>query len=56
LEVEEILQRLEDSDDEQVSDEVYQQMRFDLCPNCCRKFRKNPLGRDALKQFDFSKN
>jgi hypothetical protein len=56
LEVQEILERLEDADDDQVGDEVYQQMRFDLCPRCCRKFRKNPLGRELSKQFDFSKN
>jgi hypothetical protein len=56
LEVQEILERLDDADDDQVGDEVFQQMRFDLCPSCCRKYRKNPLGRDLSKQFTFSKN
>jgi hypothetical protein len=56
LEVQEILERLDDAEDEHVGDEVYQQMRFDLCPKCCRQFRKSPLGRDVSKQFDFSKN
>ncbi len=56
LEVQEILERLDDAEDDQVSDEVYQQTRYDLCPSCCRKFRKNPLGREPSKQFDFSKN
>lgn len=56
LEVQEILERLEDAEDDHVGDEVYQQMRFDLCPKCTRKFRKNPLGRELSKQFDFSKN
>jgi hypothetical protein len=56
LEVQDILERLDDADDDQIGDEVYQQMRFDLCPSCCRKFRKNPLGRELSKQFDFSKN
>ena len=28
-------------------DEVYQQLRFDLCPECRKKFVKNPLGREA---------
>jgi hypothetical protein len=31
-------------------------MRFDLCPECRKKFLKNPLGREHSKQFDFSKN
>lgn len=56
LEVQEILERLDDSEDDQVGEDVYQQMRFDLCPKCTRKFRKNPLGRELSKQFDFSKN
>lgn len=51
-----ILDRLGDSTSEQVGDDVYQQMRFDLCPTCRKKFLKNPLGRAASEQFDFSKN
>jgi hypothetical protein len=35
---------------------VYEQLRFDLCPECRKKFLKNPLGREYSKQFDFSKN
>lgn len=30
--------------------------RFDLCPGCHQKFLKDPLGRDAVRSFDFSKN
>jgi hypothetical protein len=56
LEVQEILERLDEAEDDKVGDDVYQQMRFDLCPRCCRKFRKNPLGKELSKQFDFSKN
>ena len=33
-----------------------QKLRFDLCPECYRKFVKDPLGRDAANRFDFSKN
>lgn len=56
LEVQDILERLDDVDDDQMGDDVYQQLRFDLCPECCRRFRKNPLSRESSKQFDFSKN
>jgi hypothetical protein len=32
-------------------------MRFDLCPECRKKFVKSPLGREAVaKAFDFSEN
>ncbi len=54
--VQEILQRLEDAEDDQLGEDVYQQMRFDLCPECRKRFAKNPLGRDAKPVFDFSNN
>jgi hypothetical protein len=54
LEVQEILEQLETSDG--VGDDVHLEARYDLCPDCCRKFRLNPLGRESIKQFDFSKN
>ena len=30
--------------------------RFDLCPRCYAKFKKDPLGRDALRRMNFSEN
>jgi hypothetical protein len=56
-EVQDMLQRMEETGTEGVEeDEVYQQLRFDLCPECRKKFLKQPLGRQAVKQFDFSQN
>jgi hypothetical protein len=55
-EIEDILERLEDADNDDVCDDVYQQLRFDLCPQCRRRFANNPLGREAAKLFDFSDN
>jgi hypothetical protein len=57
-EIQDILERLEDAESEQIGDDVYQQLRFDLCPECRRKFLKNPLGREILaaKAVGFSKN
>jgi hypothetical protein len=54
-EVQEILQRAEDSENDQICDDVYQQMRFDVCPDCRRAFVKNPLGR-SMPQLNFSQN
>ena len=56
LEVHEILERSDAEDDECVSDHVYQKRRYDLCPECHRKFIKNPLGREHAAQFGFSQN
>ncbi len=55
-EMQEILQRMEEAGTDAVGEEVYQQLRFDLCPECRKRFMKNPLGREAAKKFDFSKN
>ena len=55
-EIQDILECLGDADAEQVGDDVYKQMRFDLCPDCRRKFAQNPLGRETAKMLDFSKN
>jgi len=55
-EIQEILKRLEDAEDDQIGEEVYQLLRFDLCPECRKKFLKNPLGRDNVKVLDFSEN
>jgi hypothetical protein len=51
-----ILESLDDARSEAIGDDVYQQLRFDLCPECRRRFLKNPLGKKAAEQFDFSKN
>ncbi len=55
-EIHEIIERLDDAADAQIGEDVYQQLRFDLCPECKKRFLKNPLGRKAVEQFDFSKN
>jgi len=55
-EIQDILERLGDSDDDQIGDDVYQQLRFDLCSECRKKFVENPLGREVAKAFGFSEN
>lgn len=55
-EIHEILERMDSSDNDKVGEDVYQEMRFDLCPECRKRFLKNPLGRKPTEQFDFSKN
>ena len=55
-EIEEIIERLEDAEDERIGDEIYQQVRYDLCSECCKKFMRNPLGKQAAPLFNFSQN
>ena len=56
LEVEEVLSRLEDSEDEEIGEDVFQRKVYDLCPRCYRKFKENPLGSELATQFGFSEN
>jgi hypothetical protein len=51
-----MLERLEDAADDRLDEAVYQQVRFDLCPDCRKRFMKNPLAREAVKAFGFSAN
>lgn len=55
-EIQDILERLEDAESDEVGEDVYQQLRFDLCPECRRKFLKDPLGREPARVLDFSEN
>ena len=55
-EIQDILERLEDAESDQIGEDVHQQLRFDLCPECRRRFVKNPLGREVAKVLGFSEN
>jgi hypothetical protein len=53
-EMHEMLERTGEDGATPFGDQAHQQLRFDLCPTCCKKYLKNPLGREV--QFEFSKN
>jgi len=55
-EIQDILERLDDAEDEQISDDVYHQKRYDLCSECRNRYVKNPLGRIAMQELGFSQN
>ena len=56
LEVHEILETVDIIDEDGVAEEVYQQLKFDLCPECYRKFIKAPIGKENSVEFNFSQN
>lgn len=56
LEVQEILERLEAGEDENICEEVYHKKHFDLCSRCYREYMKNPLGREQPVHLGFSAN
>ena len=55
-EIQDILERLDDAEDEHLGDDVYQQLRFDMCSECRKKFLHDPLGRQLAAHFNFSEN
>lgn len=55
-EIQDILERLDDDADEQLSDDVYHHSRYDLCSECRTRYVKNPLGRLAMQELGFSQN
>jgi len=55
-EVQDILERLDDAESDEVGDDVYQQMRFDLCSECRKRFLRNPIGGSLASQLNFSEN
>ncbi|MFO7904428.1 MAG: hypothetical protein ACQESR_19370 [Planctomycetota bacterium] len=56
LEVQEILEQLDDSENDAISDELYQRCRYDLCADCYREFVKNPFGYEGRSHLGFSQN
>ena len=56
LELDEILERLEDEECPDISEDIYQRRKFDLCSNCYRDYKRNPLSRENQSLFGFSEN
>jgi hypothetical protein len=56
--VSELLRDMEDNEIATNSvDPPHQHFRYDLCPECRKRFARNPLGREAAAQkFGFSEN
>ena len=54
LEIDEILERVEA--EEVAAEEVHHKRRYDLCPQCYRKFAANPLAREKKTTLGFSHN
>jgi len=55
-EIDEILERVDPSQIDAMGDDIYQNRRYDLCPQCYRKFTANPLARERKAVLGFSHN
>ena len=54
--VSQILQRDDGPTVDELTNPLPKGFRFDLCPACHIKYLKDPLGKELLRLFDFSKN
>jgi hypothetical protein len=54
--VSELLREMEDNLEQPELTETYKHLRYDLCPECHKRFLRDPLGKDMAQKFDFSKN
>ncbi len=56
LEIHETLEQLDPTEEPLLGEGDRQELCFDLCPECHRKYTKDPLGRELSKHLSFSKN
>ena len=56
LEVQEILERMEDDQSDEIGLDIYERSRYDLCSECYQDFVKNPLGQKESLPLGFSNN
>lgn len=54
--VSQMLDELEEVDDPEEVEPATRQFRYDLCPDCRRRFVKDPLNKETAQKFDFSEN
>ena len=55
-EVSQLLRNMEDDDNPDANDEAAKAFRFDLCPECHKRFVRDPLGKEQVHKLFFSKN
>lgn len=57
--MEAVSQLLRDLEENQASPDLVEptkNFRYDLCPECHKKFVRDPLGKENAQKFDFSEN
>lgn len=55
-EISELIEEMELTGNHELDDCDSKDFRFDLCPECRKRFVKDPLGRDSMRRLNFSEN
>ena len=54
--VSQMLREMEDNLTDPELAPAYKKFRYDLCPECQKKFIRDPLAKETAQKFDFSEN
>lgn len=54
--VADMIREMEESDEPEAIEPLTQNMRYDLCPTCRKRYLRDPLGREASQKLHFSEN
>ena len=52
----EMIREMEELGQEEALEPACQHRRYDLCPACCKRYLRDPFGKDIAQKFDFSEN
>ena len=55
-EIASLIEDMELKGDSELDEPETRQFRFDLCPECRKKFVNDPLGRETMRRLNFSEN
>ena len=56
MELDEIMECAASLESELIGQDIHERRKFDLCPDCYRKYVRNPLGCEVSSPFEFSDN
>ena len=54
--VSQMLQDMEDSGDADPLEPATKQLRYDMCPECRKRYLRDPLNKETAQKFHFSEN
>ena len=54
--VSQLIRQMEEGEPPEDLAPACQHLRYDLCPECRKRYLRDPLSKDAAQKFDFSEN
>jgi hypothetical protein len=54
--VSQLIQQMEEVDVAEALEPASRHLRYDLCPECRKRYLRDPLSKESAQKFDFSEN